>query len=598
VEEAWHSLPIETVFARLQTGPDGLLEAGALRRRAILGVNAHGSGEEVSRLEILGRQFANLPTAILMASSLASPVLATARRREGARPPGRLGGAVGRGPGPGRRPEVHNGNGVIKVLGSSTERAFVEAARQAGIDVEAIRRTYPRRMLRERDDRFHYVASLHDAPGRGRVAFVKGAPEQVLALRSEAGGWPLDAAARSHLLARNDALAAEGLRMLALALRQLPPGDELPSDGFTLLGLAGLRDPLRPGAGAALQDAARAGVRTLVLTGDQRATAAAITRAAGLKGCALEWSEIAGELRANGQGALDGVSVVARVSPTDKLLVVEALRRGGEVVAMAGDGINDAPALRAADVGIAVGARATDVARQTADVVLAGDDLRAILTAIGEGRIVQDNLKRAVRCIAATNFSEIVLVLSGSLLGVEPISPLQLLWVNLLTDTLPALALALEPGRPEVLDRPPTPPGSPIVDRADWPRIGLDALALAAVGGAAYLLGGPAAAFGALPASQLAYAWRCRAPGAPLSGRFVALVAGSTALHAVALLLPPLAGILRLPWSPAAPGEPPGEAAASRPLSLPDSIAGVLGRDAFVVAGRGPATVQPAGTGG
>jgi Ca2+-transporting ATPase len=520
--------------------------------------------------------------------------------------------------------EVHNGNGVLNVLGSSTERAFVEAARQAGMDVEAILRRYPRRLLRERDDRFHYVTSLHDAPGGGRIAFVKGAPEQVLSLCAEEAGQPIDAGARGRLLARNDALAADGLRVLALALRKLPPDADLPADGFTLLGLAGLRDPLRVGAAAALQDAARARIRTLVLTGDQRATAAAIARAAGLEGRALEWSEIVGELRAGGDGALEGVSVVARVAPADKLQIVEALRRGGEVVAMAGDGINDAPALRAADVGIAVSARATDVARQTADVVLAGDDLRAILAAIGEGRIVQDNLKRAVRYLAATNLSEIALVLSGSILGVEPISPLQLLWVNLLTDTLPALALALEPGRPEALDREPTPPGSPIVDRAEWPRIGLDAVTLAGVGGVAYLLGGPAAAFGALPASQLAYAWRCRAPGAPLSGRFVALVAGSTALHAGSLLFPPLAGVLRLPWAPgaalagfaaglaaglilppsgravraAAPERAAAEPADGRLLALPDSITGVLGRDAFVVAGRGAAIASPASTGG
>jgi P-type Ca2+ transporter type 2C len=518
--------------------------------------------------------------------------------------------------------DLHSGNGVLHVIGSSTERALVEAAREAGIDVEALRRRYPRRVLRERKENVHFVTSLHDAPGGRRLAFMKGAPEQVLPRCRDLLGEPLDRVGRQQVFERNAELGRDGLRVLALAYREASASSDVPEHDYSLIGLAGLRDPLRDGAAEAIRDATRARIRTLVITGDQLATAAAIGRAAGLTGRAIEGAAVASAL-ASGDGVdvLRGVSVVARVTPADKLLIVEALRRSGEVVAMAGDGTNDAPALRAADVGIAVGGRATDVARHTADVVLAGEDLRAILAAVGEGRIVQDNLKRAVRYLAATNLSEIALVLGGALFGVEPLAPMHLLWINILTDTLPALALALEPGRPEVLNREPTPPGSPIIAASEWPRIAVDALALGAVGGAAFLLGGPAAAFGALPAAQLSYTWACRAPGDPMTARFNGLVGGATALHLGVLVLPPLAGLLGLPFSPAAAlaGGAAGFAAGlalkyahallgtgrgasapafkdARPAPtrsrfraadlLGDAVAGVLGRDGFVVRGR------------
>ncbi|HEX6838327.1 MAG TPA: cation-translocating P-type ATPase [Polyangia bacterium] len=248
------------------------------------------------------------------------------------------------------------------------------------------------------------------------------------------------------------------------------------------------------------------------------------------------------------------LAVVSRVAPADKLAVVEALRAGGDIVAMAGDGINDAPALKVADVGIAVGRNASDLARHVADVVLAGDDLRSILAAVAEGRIVQDNLRRAVRFLFATNFSELALCIGAALVGApEPLTPMQLLWINLLTDTIPALALALEPGERGVLDRPPAPPSAPILDGAAQKRVARDGTLITAATALAALVGGRAVGFGVMTGAQLAYTVHCRAEDAPPSPRFDALVGGTVALQAAALTLAPLRRLLSLGSSGAAP---------------------------------------------
>ncbi|WP_342378770.1 cation-transporting P-type ATPase [Myxococcus stipitatus] len=453
--------------------------------------------------------------------------------------------------------DVHRNGHEVIITGSSTERALVSAAHDAGLDGAALRRAFPRRRLLERSEGIHYVVSLHDAPGGG-VAFIKGAPEQVVRLCSHDSGGPLDAEAQRGLLQRNKALAQAGLRVLALGWRRVDVSrGAAPEGGYTFLGFMGLRDPLREGAADTLHQARVAGIRTILLTGDQRHTAEAVARAVGLRGETLIAKELTARLSEPGgtEGDwLDRVAVLARVTPEDKMVLVRALRRRGEVVAMAGDGINDAPALKAADVGVAVGARSSDMARQMADIVMAGEDLRGIIHAVGEGRIVQDNLRRAIRFLFATNLSEMALVIGATLVGGrEPLSPLQLLWLNLLTDTLPGLALALESGDPDILDRPPAPPGAPLLSRPLARRVVRDALLMAGFGATGMLLGGPPLAFGMLTGAQLGYATVCRAPhhlhggGAPGAGRFTVLVGSAVAMQLLGLTLPPLRAVLGLP---------------------------------------------------
>jgi Ca2+-transporting ATPase len=489
--------------------------------------------------------------------------------------------------------DVHEGPNGMQVTGSATERAFTDAAWRAGLDVSALRRAWPRLKLQERGDGVHYVTSLHETPEGDRLACIKGAPEQVLPrCQGEASGAPLDARARSEALARNGALAAEGLRVLALGWQRLPAGAPLPQDGFTYLGLAGLRDPLRLGAARAVRDAQRARIRTVILTGDQQATAAAIAREVGLRGVARDGAEMVRRIR-EGHGVdelMHSVAVLSRVTPADKMEVVKALRDRGEIVAMVGDGINDAAALKVADVGIAVGSHASGVARQTADIVMPSEDLRSILSAVGEGRIVQDNLRRTVRFIFATNLSEILLQMAGAALGRDILSPMQLLWVNLLTDSVPALALALEPGEPGVLDREPAPPHQPMVRPEEWPRIGRDAALLAVFGAAASLVGGPGTAFAALPAAQLAYAWMCRADGAPEHGRFSQMLAGSAAAHLAVIALPGLRGILRLPAPTAA-----GLAGFAAGIAWPWMLGKGIGDEIVARNNGGAASLLPSG---
>jgi Ca2+-transporting ATPase len=458
--------------------------------------------------------------------------------------------------------DVQRRGRAVAIAGSSTERALVRAAENAGLERGALRAAYPRRLLHERDGGVHYVVSVHDVAGGGSVAFIKGAPEQVLKLCTrDHGGQALTAASRRAVLSRNDRLAEQGLRVLALGWRRLERGAAArarrraargqPSAGYRLIGLAGLRDPLRAGAAETIRHAARAGVRTVILTGDQARTARAVARQVGLQGDTIDGADVARLLARSGAAArarLRRVAAFARVTPADKVAIVRALRAQGEIVAMAGDGINDAPALKAADVGIAIGVHSSDLARHAADVVLENEDLRSILTAIGEGRIVQDNLRRAVRYLLATNLAEVTLVGGAALLGRrDSFTPRQLLWINLLSDTLPALALALEPARPEVLDRAPAPPHAPLLDAAARLRVARDGLALAGLGAGALALGGRPLMFSVFCGAELGSALPCRDRGAPPDRRFLLLLGSGAALHLAGITLPPLRVLLGLP---------------------------------------------------
>ncbi|WP_437783894.1 cation-translocating P-type ATPase [Sorangium sp. So ce1097] len=411
------------------------------------------------------------------------------------------------------------------VHGSGTERALVEFALAAGYPVSA-RRLAARRVSEERRSAERaFMVTVHDHPELGHIELVKGAPEQVVA-RCDAPG-----AARGEALRLNEQMASRGLRVLALAWRRNGrPDNDAP---LALAGLVGLRDPPRPGVREALEALSGAGIRALMLTGDQERTARAIGAELGIPEDAVH----------------------SRVTPEAKLDIVRALQRRGEIVAMTGDGVNDGPALKAADVGVAMGKRGTDIARAVADVVLAEDDLPSVTEAVREGRRLHDNVRRAIAYFVATNASEVLAMLVGSLAGASPLTPLQLLWINLLTDVAPALALALEPAEPDVMRRPPRDPRAPLLGPGDLRALGEDAALMSGASLAAYALGGRAAAgtraFTALVTAQLLHILACRAgpaDGAPAPRRdnphVARALAATAALQALALGSRSLGGLL------------------------------------------------------
>ncbi|MGH8946020.1 MAG: cation-translocating P-type ATPase, partial [Acidimicrobiia bacterium] len=313
------------------------------------------------------------------------------------------------------------------------------------------------------DARRRRMTTLHAAEPN-HLMLVKGAPEAVVPRCSrmvdpsgEQSG--LDPDERQAFLEASAELASQGNRVLALALRTMsdPPVDlEEAEHDLTLVGLAGLRDPIRESAGGAVRRLQSAGVRPVMVTGDHPGTARHIAEQVGLTEDGLV---VTGEELAAGEGA--DVDVYARVDPEQKLELVRSFQSRGEVVAVTGDGVNDAPALRQAAIGVAMGRSGSDVAREAADMVVTDDDLATIVTAVGEGRAIFDNIRKVVDYLVAGNLSEVLVVLGALALfpgGGVPLLPLQLLWVNLLTDGLPALALGVDPPDPLLMERPPRDP--------------------------------------------------------------------------------------------------------------------------------------------
>jgi Ca2+-transporting ATPase len=484
--------------------------------------------------------------------------------------------------------EADLANGGLEVQGSSTEGALLRVAVQAGLDYLALRRRYPLLAVRPRNDGDSWMATVHADGARWLIA-VKGAPEQVLRYASRrlmAGlEQPITDDIRRDILESNAAIAARGMRVLGLAYKQVEAGAELSYDDLVWVALVALTDPVRTGVREAIAACRRAGIRTVLVTGDQAHTAAAIARELGLghdghvrvaEASAL--ADLSGEELL---GLAREVEVFARVSPAHKYRIVQALQAGGEVVAMTGDGINDAAALRAAVVGVAMGERGTDVARDVADVVLLKDDFSAIVDAIEQGRSIRDNVERSVRYLLATNFSEILVTLGALAVGgPRPLSAIQLLWINLLSDVFPALALAVEPPGPDVMARPPREPYATMLSRSALGGITRDATVLAAstLGARSLALAhhGPGAQAGtvgfcALTAAQLVHAFNCQASadagvaGVHRSPRLAAVIGGSLALQVAAVAVPPLRALLGL--TPLGPGDW-GLVAASAALPL------------------------------
>jgi Ca2+-transporting ATPase len=364
-------------------------------------------------------------------------------------------------------------------IGDPTETALLQAAQDSGLEVAARRQAQPRRHEWPFDADRKRMATLHNDEGSGWQASIKGAPESVLQRC-------LPGAARDEALALAQDWAAQGLRVLAVAQRQGTAADlaavlaqdaETFERDLTLLGLVGLIDPPRPEARAAVAECLSAGIRPVMITGDHPATALAIARdlgiaRAGSNGSVAEvitGAELARLDDAALAAAVPRVSVFARMDPAQKIRIVAALQAQGDFVAMTGDGVNDAPALQAADIGVAMGKGGTDVAREAASLVLLDDNFASIVAAVREGRRIFDNIRKFIRYALTGNSGEIWVLFLGPLLGL-PIAllPIHILWVNLVTDGLPGLALAAEPAERGVMQRAPRPPRESIFAHGLW----------------------------------------------------------------------------------------------------------------------------------
>ena len=405
-----------------------------------------------------------------------------------------------------------------RLIGDPTETALLVAAAKVGASREGLESAYPRigevpfdsrrkRMttvhrivMPEPDD----VSPFYDATVKDwEVVVSKGAPDILLNLCTHYQPMHGDRVdfteeVRANVLRANQALSEQALRVLGLAYRVKPEGfdgqkpEEIERE-LTFVGLVGMIDPPRPEVKPALRLARRAGIRTVMITGDYAQTARAIAQEIGLIG-ADDPVRSGAELQAMTDADLDRevrtIQVYARVSPEHKMRIVEALQRNGQIVAMTGDGVNDAPALKRADIGVAMGITGTDVAKEAAAMVLTDDNYASIVAAVEQGRVIYSNIRKFVYYLLSCNLAEIMVIflaIVGNLSS--PLTAIQLLWLNLITDGAPALALGVEKGDADIMERPPRPPTEPVINRPMWVGIAVQTVAITAAVLTAYLIG-------------------------------------------------------------------------------------------------------------
>ncbi|MBX6378084.1 MAG: cation-transporting P-type ATPase, partial [Clostridia bacterium] len=481
--------------------------------------------------------------------------------------------------------------------GDPTEVALVAAAAAAGLDPAGLRRAHPRLEEVPFDSERRLMTVVCRSPSGERVAYVKGAADAVLArCRTVLRGGrevPLRGAERDAILAAKEEVARRGLRVLAAAGRRLPgdgrvPAAEAESD-LVFYGLLGLMDPPRPEVPAAVRTARQAGVEVVLITGDHARTAEAVASEIGIlrpgdtvaTGADLDaWDDA--ELARR----VPSARVYARVTPAHKLRIVRAWRRRGAVVAMTGDGVNDAPAVREADIGVAMGLTGTDVTREAAAIVLTDDNFASIVAAVEEGRTIYANIRKFVRYLLACNAGEVLVMFLAALLGMPlPLLPVQILFVNLVTDGLPAIALGVDPPEPGVMRRPPRDPNESLFAHGlGWrilrrgAAVGLVCLAVFAVVLAVDndLDAARTATTLALVLCQLWHAFECRQEGrepvpasAPLNRALVWAVLSSLAATLAILYVPVLQSLFR-----------------TTPLGLVDWLVAAAGTVLFGALGR------------
>ena len=457
-------------------------------------------------------------------------------------------------------------------IGDPTETAIAQAAAQAGLEKAALERDMPRRGEAPFDSVRKRMATCHALPNGEALVAVKGAPEAVLArcthLLGAQGPRPLTDGDRRRIAQVGGDLAGQALRVLAVAQRLQPTlPKSMAAEGLeaelTFVGLIGMMDPPRPEVRQAVDRCAGAGIRPVMITGDHKDTAVAIAKQLNIyrpgdkaiDGAGLDFLP-----QETLEEEIEAFSVYARVTPEHKMRIVQAWQRRGHVVAMTGDGVNDAPALKAADIGCAMGKTGTDVAKGAADMILTDDNFATVVAAVEQGRGIYANIRKAIHYLLSCNIGEILTIFLATLLPVSqaPLSPVQLLWLNLVTDSLPALALGMEPVEKTAMTQPPRGKEEPLFSRAfsrrlAWQGALVGGITLLAYGLGFHLTGTFAVAntmaFATLTFSQLFHAFDVRSETTPLFRLGVlsnkamnkAFLAGA-ALQAAVLLAPPLQG--------------------------------------------------------
>ncbi len=370
-----------------------------------------------------------------------------------------------------------------KAVGEPTECALVAFAAKKGMEKPALKGMTPRVGEAPFDSMRKMMSTLHKTDA-GIVQYTKGAPDEVLARCTSClkGGKavPMTDILRSEILKENKRMADKALRVLAGAKKELSqmPTDLSPGaleEGLTFIGMVGMIDPVRPEVKAAIDECFQAGIRPIMITGDHRDTAIAIAKELGIltdpKG-AITGAELSKMSDAEFESKIGDYSVYARVQPEHKVRIVTAWQKKGKIVAMTGDGVNDAPSIKRADIGVGMGITGTDVTKTVADMVLADDNFASIVGAVHEGRRIYDNIRKSIQFLLASNLSEVLSIFMATLLGFTILKPVHILWINLITDTFPALALGMEPGEADLMRRPPRDPAEGIFAGG----LGIDAL--------------------------------------------------------------------------------------------------------------------------
>lgn len=466
---------------------------------------------------------------------------------------------------------VSDGN----LQGEPTEKALGEYAQSMGIDFAALRRDMPRVGEIPFSSARKRMTTLHKTED-GWISVTKGAPDILLekcAFCMEGSGQvPFDSRRKSMARMVNGEMAAQALRVVAVAFRQWsekpPLTEEALERNLVFAGMAGMVDPPRPEVKEAVHLCRQAGIRPVMITGDHVLTAEAIGRELGIyqKGdCAVTGAELDKMSDKELETAAETCTVFARVAPEHKVRIVQAFQKRGNVVAMTGDGVNDAPALKTADIGCAMGKSGTEVAKGASDLILTDDNFATIVEAVREGRGIYDNIRKAVHFLLSSNIGEILTIFVAMVLGwAAPLLPIQLLWVNLVTDSLPAIALGMEPAEENIMERPPRKNTGSLFGDGLGGRILLEGVMIGVLALLAFGIGhvyfdqedgyavGRTMAFAVLSLSQLVHAFNMRGeaslgklPFCSNKWLLMAFVVG-VALQCVVIMMPPLAGIFQV----------------------------------------------------